>query len=51
MRVENKHRLSAFYPTDLDFVLRNQRIATVVLNSGFTSCRVLDTAFGTNNHN
>ncbi len=51
MRVENKRRLSAFYPTDLDFLLRNQRITTVVLNGGFTDCCVLNTAFDANNHN
>ena len=28
MRVDTKRRLSAFYPTDLDFLLRNQRIQT-----------------------
>ncbi|MEJ1166828.1 isochorismatase family cysteine hydrolase [Variovorax sp. CCNWLW186] len=51
MRVESKRRLSAFYPTDLDFLLRNQRIETVVLNGGFTDCCVLNTAFDANNHN
>jgi biuret amidohydrolase len=51
MRVENKRRLSAFYPTDLDFLLRNQRITTVVLDGGFTDCCVLNTAFDANNHN
>ena len=51
MRVENKRRLSAFYPTDLDFLLRNQRITTVVLEGGFTDCCVLNTAFDANNHN
>ena len=51
MRVENKRRLSAFYPTDLDFLLRNQRVTTVVLNGGFTDCCVLNTAFDANNHN
>jgi len=50
MRVENKRRLSAFYPTDLDFLLRNQRITTVVLNGGFTDCCVLNTAFDAANH-
>ncbi len=50
MRVANKRRLSAFYPTDLDFLLRNQRITTVVLNGGFTDCCVLNTAFDAANH-
>lgn len=50
LRVENKRRLSAFYPTDLDFLLRNRRIDTVVLNGGMTDCCVLNTAFDANNH-
>lgn len=51
MQVSTKRRLSAFYPSDLDFLLRNQRIDTVVLNGGFTDCCVLNTAFDANNHN
>jgi len=51
MLVATKRRLSAFYPTDLDFLLRNQRIETVVLDGGFTDCCVLNTAFDANNHN
>ena len=51
LRIENKRRLSAFYPTDLDFLLRNQGIKTVVLDGGFTDCCVLNTAFDANNHN
>lgn len=50
-RVENKRRLSAFYPTDLDFLLRNQGIRTVVFDGGFTDCCVLNSAFDANNHN
>jgi biuret amidohydrolase len=49
--VETKRRLSAFYPTDLDFLLRNMRVETIVLNGGFTDCCVLNTAFDANNHN
>jgi nicotinamidase-related amidase len=49
--VETKKRLSAFYPTDLDFLLRNMRVDTVVLNGGFTDCCVLNTAFDASNHN
>ena len=45
MRVDSKRRLSAFEPTDLDFLLRNQRIDTVVFNGGFTDCCVLNSAF------
>ena len=51
MRVDGKRRLSAFYPTDLDFLLRNQRIETVVLDGGFTDCCVLNTAFDASNRN
>ena len=49
--VETKRRLSAFYPTDLDFLLRNMRVETILLNGGFTDCCVLNTAFDANNHN
>lgn len=49
LRVETKRRLSAFYPTDLDFLLRNLRVDTVVLNGGFSDCCVLNTAFDANN--
>jgi nicotinamidase-related amidase len=51
MKIENKRRLSAFYPTDLDFLLRNQRIETVVFDGGFADCCVLNSAFDANNHN
>lgn len=50
MVMAGKRRLSAFYPTDLDFLLRNQRISTVVLNGGFTDCCILNTAFDASNH-
>jgi nicotinamidase-related amidase len=50
LKVETKRRLSAFYPSDLDFLLRNQKIETVVLDGGFTDCCVLNTAFDANNH-
>ncbi len=49
--VETKRRLSAFYPTDLDFLLRNMRIETIVLDGGFTDCCVLNAAFDASNHN
>ena len=49
--VETKKRLSAFYPTDLDFLLRNMRIETIVLDGGFTDCCILNTAFDAGNHN
>ncbi len=50
MVMAGKRRLSAFYPTDLDFLLRNQRITTVILNGGFTDCCILNTAFDASNH-
>lgn len=47
--VETKKRLSAFYPTDLDFLLRNLEARTVVLDGGFTDCCVLNAAFEASN--
>jgi nicotinamidase-related amidase len=49
--VETKKRLSAFYPTDLDFLLRNMRVEALVLDGGFTDCCILNTAFDASNHN
>ena len=49
--VETKKRLSAFYPTDLDFLLRNMRVESLVLNGGFTDCCILNTAFDAANYN
>jgi len=49
MVVETKKRLSVFYPTDLDFLLRNLGVSTVVLNGGFTDCCVLNAAFDASN--
>ncbi len=49
--VETKKRLSAFYPTDLDFLLRNMRIETVIFDGGFTDCCVLNSSFDASNHN
>jgi nicotinamidase-related amidase len=43
--VETKRRLSAFYPTDLDLLLRNLGVRGVVLDGGFTDCCILNTAF------
>jgi biuret amidohydrolase len=48
--VQTKKRLSIFYPTDLDFLLRNLRVRTVILNGGFTDCCVLNAAFDASNH-
>jgi len=49
--VNTKKRLSAFYPTDLDFLLRSMEVRTVVINGGFTDCCVLNTAFDASNRN
>lgn len=47
--VETKKRLSAFYPTDLDFLLRNLGAKRVVLTGCMTDCCVLNTAFDASN--
>ncbi len=49
LTVDNKKRLSPFYPTDLDFLLRNLDARTVVFNGGFTDCCVLNAAFEASN--
>ncbi|MEO1020247.1 MAG: cysteine hydrolase [Pseudomonadota bacterium] len=49
LTVNNKKRLSPFYPTDLDFLLRNLGTRTVVFNGGFTDCCVLNGAFEASN--
>ncbi|MDR5684428.1 MAG: cysteine hydrolase [Armatimonadota bacterium] len=43
--VDTKKRLSIFYPTDLDFLLRQLRRRTVVLTGVMTDCCVLNAAF------
>ena len=35
----------------MDFLLRNMRTETLVLNGGFTDCCILNTAFDASNHN
>jgi len=47
--VETKKRLSAFYPTDLDFLLRNMGIKRLVLDGCMTDCCILNTAFEASN--
>jgi biuret amidohydrolase len=47
--VETKKRLSAFYPTDLDFLLRNMGVKRVVLNGCMTDCCILNSAFDASN--
>jgi nicotinamidase-related amidase len=48
--VDSKKRASIFYPTDLDFLLRNMRRRTVVLTGVTTDCCVLNAAFDAANH-
>lgn len=43
--VRTKKRLSAFYPTDLEFLLRQQGIRTVVFTGTLTHACVLSSAF------
>lgn len=47
--VDSKKRLSPFYPTDLEFLLRNLRREVIVLDGGFTDCCVLNAAFDGSN--
>lgn len=47
--VTTKKRLSAFYATDLDFLLRQTGIRTVVLTGCMTDCCILNTAFDASN--
>jgi len=47
--VDRKKRLSAFYPTDLDFLLRNIGIRRVVLTGCMADCCVLNSAFDASN--
>lgn len=49
--VSSKKRLSAFYPTDLDFLLKQMDIKVVVLVGIMTDCCVLSTAFDASNRN
>lgn len=47
--VNSKKRLSAFYPTDLDFLLRNMTTKRIVLTGCMADCCVLNTAFDASN--
>jgi nicotinamidase-related amidase len=47
--VETKKRLSAFYPTDLDFLLRNLRTRRIVFDGCMADCCVLNSAFEASN--
>jgi nicotinamidase-related amidase len=45
LTVSTKRRLSVWYATDLDFLLRNLRTRAIVLNGAYTDCCVLNAAF------
>jgi nicotinamidase-related amidase len=47
--VQTKKRLTAFYPSDLDFLLRNMGVRTLLLDGVMTDCCVLNTAFDASN--
>jgi nicotinamidase-related amidase len=47
--VDSKKRLSVFYPTDLDFLLRQLRRRAVVLTGIMADCCVLNAAFDATN--
>lgn len=49
--VTSKKRLSAFYPTDLDFLLRQMDVRTVVFTGCMTDCCILSSAFDASNRN
>ena len=49
LTVNSKKRLSAFYPTDLEFLLRNIRKNTLVITGLMTDCCVLNTSFDGSN--
>ena len=43
--IRTKKRLSAFYPTDLEFLLRQLDVYNVVLTGTLTDCCVINSAF------
>jgi nicotinamidase-related amidase len=47
--VQTKKRLTAFYPSDLDFLLRNMGTRTLILDGVMTDCCVLNSAFDASN--
>lgn len=49
LTVDTKKRLSAFYPTDLEFLLRNLRRNTIVITGIMTDCCVLNSSFDGSN--
>jgi len=49
--IDTKRRLSAFYPTDLDFLLRQMNIKTIVFTGVNVDCCILNSAFDASNRN
>ncbi len=49
LTVDTKKRLSAFYPSDLEFLLRNIWKNTIVITGLMTDCCVLNTSFDGSN--
>jgi nicotinamidase-related amidase len=49
LTVAGKKRLSPFFATDLDFLLRQMNVRTVILNGGMTDCCILNAAFDASN--
>jgi nicotinamidase-related amidase len=49
--VRTKRRLSAFYPTDLDFMLRQMNVKTIVFTGINADCCVLNSSFEASNMN
>lgn len=49
--VSSKKRLSAFYPTDLDFLLRQMDVRTVIFTGIMTDCCILSSSFDASNRN
>ena len=47
--VASKKRLSPFFATDLDFLLRQMGVKSVVIDGGMTDCCVLNCAFDASN--
>jgi len=47
--VETKKRLTAFYPSDLDFLLRNLDVRRIVFTGIMTDCCVINSAFDASN--
>lgn len=47
--IDGKKRLSAFFPTDLDFLLRNMGVRRIVFTGCMADCCILNSAFEASN--